>query len=123
MAAILKAIRYSKPLKDDLNRSRWPMHPIWETALNASYKALEPYSTNAIRENVIRDYRENVISGYKERLIGNLIGLTAAEGRDISELTIVLEELQAHIDAIAEEDISVLVKKFDKAEEKFRFLI
>lgn len=122
VAAILKAIRYTKPLKGDLNRARWPMHSIWEKSLNASYKALEPYSTNAIRENIITDYRENVISGYIERLIGNAIGLTAAEGRDISELTIVLEELQDHIEAIAEEDISVLVKKFDKAEEKFRFL-
>ena len=70
----------------------------------------------------LRDYRENVINGYIERLVGNAIGLTAAEGRDISELTMVLEELQDHIDAIAEEDISVLVKKFDKAEERFKFL-
>jgi len=122
VAAILKAIRYTEPLTGDLNRSRWLMHPIWEKALSTSFKALEPYSTNAKRENIITDYRENVMNGYKERIIGNAIGLTAAEGRDISELTIVLEELQEDINAIAGEDKNILVKKFDKAEEKFRFL-
>lgn len=122
VAAILKAIRYSEPLKDDLNRSRWPMHPIWAESLKTSYKALAPYSTNAIRENVIRDYRENIINGYKERLIGNLIGLIAAQERDISEIPITIEELENDISTIAEEDITILLKKFEKAEEKFKFL-
>lgn len=122
LKAILKAIRYTIPLKDDLNRSRWPMHPIWEEALNTAFKALEPYSTNALRENILEDYRENVINGYKERLIGNAIGLTAAEGRDISELNIVLEELQYEITELANNDINVLIKKHEKAEERFKFL-
>ena len=122
IAAILKAIRYTEPLENDLNRSRWPNAPIWDEAISTSYKALSPYSSNAIRENIIRDYRENVIEGYKERLIGNLIGLIAAQGRDISEVPITIEELEGDIAVIAKDDISVLLKKFEKAEEKFRFL-
>jgi len=123
IASILKAIRYTDPLKDDLNRSRWPMAPIWEEAISTSYKALAPYSTNAIRENAIRDYRDNVIAGYKERLIGNLIGLTAAQERDISEISITIEELEEDIHAISKTDISAISKKFEKAEERFRFLV
>lgn len=123
VASILKAIRYTNPLKDDLNRSRWPMHPIWNEALNTSYKALAPYSTNAVRENVIRDYRENVINGYKERIIGNLIGLIAAQERDISEFPISIEELEKDISDMAISDMDVLIKKFEKVEERFRYLL
>lgn len=123
VTAILKAIRYTKPLKGDLNRARWPMHPMWEEALSASFKALEPYSSNAMRENILTDYRENIINGYKERLIGNFIGLIAAQGRDISEMPLTIEELEGDINALAADDIGILIKKFEKAEEKFRFLI
>lgn len=119
IAAILKAIRYTDPLKDDLNRSRWPMHPIWREALNVSYKALAPYRSNAIRENIIRDFRENVIAGYNERLIGNLIGLTAAEGHDISEIPTVLQEIE---ERIAQVDKELLIKKFERSIERFQFL-
>ena len=123
IASIFKAIRYTQPLKNDLNRSRWPMHPIWDASYKTAYKALAPYRSNAIRENVIRDYRDNVISGYKDRLIGNLIGLVAAQERDISEIPITIEELEGDISAIAKDDISALIKKLQKAEERFRFLV
>lgn len=122
IAAILKAIRYTKPLKDDLNRSRWPNDPIWQAAIDNAYSVLKPYSSNALRENILKDYRENVIEGYIERLIGNTIGLTAAKGYDISEIPIVIEELQSQIEYIAEKDIGFLVTKHQKASERFRFL-
>ena len=38
--SILKAIRYTDPLKGDLNRSRWPIAPIWQKSIDTSYKAL-----------------------------------------------------------------------------------
>lgn len=123
ISSILKAIRYTDPIEKDTNRSRWPIAPIWQKAIEVSNKALSTYSTNAIRENILRDYRQNIIAGYRERLIGNAIGLAAAESRSISELTIVLEELSAHLEAIAKSDYKTLLKKFEKAEEKFRFLV
>lgn len=119
---ILKTIRYTIPVKEDANRSRWDMHPIWEKALETSYKALAPYSTNAIRENIIKDYRQNVIKGYKERVIGNLIGLTASQGRDISDMPISISEIEQTISNLPEKDKNILTTKFQKAEERFRFL-
>lgn len=122
LISILKAIRYTDPLKGDLNRSRWPIAPIWQEAIDASYKALAPYSTNAIRENVIRDYRENIVNGYSERLIGNLIGMTAAMGRDVSELTIVAEEFEALIETIVKKDQQAVIEKYNRAQERFEFI-
>jgi hypothetical protein len=121
--SILSAIRYTKPLKGDLNRSRWPNDPIWQAAIDNAYRALKPYSSNALRENIIKDYRENVIKGYEERILGNTIGLTAAKGLDISEIPIVIEALQRQVENLADEDLGAMIKKYQKAEEKFRFLI
>lgn len=121
--SILSAIRYTKPLKNDLNRSRWPNDPIWQAAIDNAYSALKPYSSNAIRENIIRDYRDNVIKGYEERILGNTIGLTAAKGLDISEIPIVIEALQRRIENLADEDLGAMIKKYQKAEERFRFLV
>ncbi len=122
IVSILKAIRYTNPINDQ-NRSRWPIAPLWQETIDTADKALAPYRTSAIRENVIRDYRANVINGYDERLIGNLIGKTAAQGRDISELSIVAEELEALIEAIVRKDKKSVIEKFERAEEKFRLLI
>lgn len=122
IAAILKAIRYTEPLENDANRARWPMAPIWQGALNTASGALAAYSSKARRENILDDFKENIQQGYKERLIGNAIGLTAAEGRDISEVTTVLEELQELISSIAKENPEALIKKYEKAEDRFRFL-
>lgn len=121
--SILSAIRYTKPLKNDLNRSRWPNDPIWQAAIDNAYSALKPYSSSAIRENIIKDYRENVIKGYEERILGNTIGLTAAKGLDISEIPIVIEALQRQVENLADEDLGAMIKKYQKAEEKFRFLV
>lgn len=122
IAAILKAMRYTVPLKDDQNRSRWPMHLIWEQSLKTSYKALAPYRSNAIREDVLRGLKEDAIEGYKERTIGNLIGLNTLEGHDISEIADTLSSIE---DAIREMSISepeILHKKVGKLEDRFRFL-
>jgi hypothetical protein len=119
---IIKSIRYTEPLIGDDNRARWPMHPIWQESYNTAYKALEPYSSNAIRENVIRDFRDNVISGCKERVIGNLISLTASQGRSIDEIPIVISEITSALNTIAKMDGDWLSKKFDKKMEQFTFL-
>lgn len=44
------------------------------------------------------------------------------EGRDISEVTTVLEERQELISSIAKENPEALIKKYEKAEDRFRFL-
>ncbi len=121
IVSILKAIRYTNPISDQ-NRSRWPIAPLWQETIDTAYKALAPYRTNAIREAIVRDYRENIVNGYSERIIGNLIGMTAAQGRDISELTIVAEEIEALIEAIVQKDRKAVEDKFKRAVERFEFI-
>ncbi len=122
IAHILKSIRYTEPLIGDPNRSRWPMHAIWDQAYQCSNRVLEPYRSNAMRENIIRDYRENIIKGYKERLIGNLIGLTAANGLDISEIFTVIEQIQKEMNIIVRMDMRWLENKISKKCEQSRFI-
>lgn len=123
VAATLKAIRYTEPLKDDSNRSRWPMHPVWRESLNASFKALAPYSSNASREKIMVDYRQNLINRYREMLIGVLVSYTALQQREISEICDVIEGLRSEIFAIAKTDIAIFSKKAEKAADRFRFLV
>lgn len=119
VTATLKAIRYTEPLKGDSNRSRWPMSPLWQECLNVSLTALAPYTSNACREKIVMDFRQTVINRYQDHLIGTAIGCTAAQGRDVSELPAVLEDIQ---DILGKEDPAVLKRKAKRAEERFRFL-
>lgn len=98
------------------------MHPIWQDAYDTACKALEPYSSDAVRENILRDYRDNVIKGYKERLIGNVRGLTASQDRSIEEMPLVLKEIQNEISTMLIMDREKQAKKFKKKEEQFKFL-
>mgnify|MGYP001245174788 CR=1 FL=1 len=122
IAALLKAMRYTNPLKDDLNRSRWPDHPIWQISLKTAFKALEPYSSNAIREDVLRGLKADAIEGYKERTIGNLIGLNTLKGHDISEIADTLFSIENSIRELSISEPDQLYRKVQKLEERARFL-
>ena len=121
-ASILKAMRYTIPLKDDLNRSRWPMHPIWKEALNESFKVLKPYSSNAIRENIVDGMREEKLQIYRRQIIGCLISMTALKGLDMSEIPAAMLSIEKSIEELAKEDKDGLIGKFQKAKDKFRLL-
>jgi hypothetical protein len=54
IAAILETIRYTEPLKNYLNRTRWPMYPIWQVSLKTAFKALEPPNQRQAGESVKR---------------------------------------------------------------------
>lgn len=120
--SILKDIRYTEPLIRDDNRARWPMHPIWEEAYKRAYKALDPYSSNAIRENIIRDYRENIVNGYKERTTGNLIGCIAAMGCNLSDLPAIMDQIQGDIIVEVRKNPDLFYKKFERIEERYSFI-
>ena len=122
IASLLKAMRYTDPLKDDLNRSRWPMHPIWQVSLKTAFKALEIYRSNAIRENILRGLKEEAIEGYKERTIGNAIGLNTLWGNDISEIADTIFYIEKYIREMAIIEPDQLNKKVQKLEDRFRFL-
>lgn len=122
IAGILKAIRYTKPLKSDLNRGRWPNHPIWDISLKTCLKALEPYRSNAIREDVLRGLKDEALKGYIERTIGNLIGLNTLIGNDISEIPDTISYIESSIREMAIRDKDELYRKVQRLNDRFRFL-
>jgi len=122
MISILKAIRYTEPLNDDKNRSRWPMHPIWEASIEAAKTALTPYCCGASRGKIITDCRQEIINRYRKIFVGLSIGYTAAQGRSLSKIGAVIDEIHAEIDTNAKENRGSFIKKFERASGRFRLL-
>ncbi len=111
---LLKAYRYTVPLKNNLKRSSWPMHPIWQYALKTSLKELDAYSSNAIRENVIKQKREDIEQGNIDRAISGIIGLNAIRERDFSELPETINNIKTYLKEMADKNSQILIRKHDK---------
>lgn len=119
--SILKAMRYTVPTSDS-NRWRWPMAPFWQSAIEASTQALEPYICQASREKILRDYRLNVVNRYKTHILGSVIGYAAASERDPAEIGAVITELGQDMMGMVMDDQDRFLEKYDNANNKFRFL-
>lgn len=122
VAEILKAMRYTELLKDDANRSRWPMHPIWGISLKTSIKALAPYRSNTKRENVLKGLKEDVFKGYLERLIGNALGMNTLKNNNLNEISEIFKVLEMSINELIKNEPEQLYRKIEKLEDRFRFL-
>ena len=116
--SILQAMRYTEP-NGDLNRSRWPTAGFWEDATNKANKALAPYISNAKREKVFSDNLAEKVQMYRRNILGNAIGLTAAEKRDLAELPAVLESLNTDFENLATHNQEDLMEKFEQVEKRF----
>ncbi|MBF0355397.1 MAG: hypothetical protein HQL43_09200 [Alphaproteobacteria bacterium] len=121
MLGILGAIRYTVP-NGDTNRSRWPLHPIWQASIDKANSALAPYISKAERKKVLEGLREDRIQMFFTQFRGSLTSLTALMGLDISELP-------ATIDAVAEDALRALKdnpegagRKFSQADMRYRAL-
>ncbi|MFN8378114.1 MAG: hypothetical protein U0452_05530 [Anaerolineae bacterium] len=96
---------------DDGNRSRWPLHPLWEALGELVADALAQCS-----ERVVRDYaiKPDLNPAYIRSFAGWLAGFTArvgvAEGLDSAS------SLSNALDVLADQDISYLQKAAAKWE-------
>ena len=96
---------------DDSNRSRWPLHPLWE-ALSELIADARAQSN----ERVVRDYaiKPDLNPAYMQSVAGWLAGFTArvgvAEGLDSAS------SLSNALDVLADKDISYLQKAAAKWE-------
>ncbi|MFT7432554.1 MAG: hypothetical protein ACI9TY_000166 [Alphaproteobacteria bacterium] len=118
---ILENIRYVKKSKDK-NRSRWEMAEFWKVAIKNIENCLSEYISDANRTNIIRDYRFNIENRLKIHILGSVISYTTVTRRDISELTVVLEEFQNEIENFSELEFEIIQKKYDKTAEKYEFI-
>ncbi|MBF0353608.1 MAG: hypothetical protein HQL43_00010 [Alphaproteobacteria bacterium] len=100
MLGVLNAIRYTVP-NGDTNRSRWPLHPIWQASIEETKTALAPYVSKAERKKVLDGLREDRIQMFFTQFRGSLTSLTALMGLDLSELPTTL-------DAVAEDALRAL---------------
>ncbi len=118
----LKDYRYTHPNPKDKNMSRWPMTELWENAIEEINKNLFEYISKADRKEILRELRENIIKRYEKLISGIFIGLTAAQGKDISEIPGVLDLFSGHILEQINENPQKFVQKYKKAADKFSLL-
>jgi hypothetical protein len=95
----------------DCNRSRWPLHPLWEGIVELIADALGQSS-----ERVVRDYstRPDLNPAYLRSVAGWLAGFMARVG--VSEGLESASSLGNALDALSEADISYLQKAAAKWE-------
>lgn len=119
MVTILSDYKYTEPNLNDKNMTRWPMAELWINSINALNSDLFNYISNAKRENILKDLRDNVIKRYEKYIMGLSTGLTAAMGRDISEIPGVLDLVCDQILTAIQENPQKFIQKHKKKMDEF----
>lgn len=119
---ILNDYKYTIPNKNDDNRTRWPISPIWQKTINAIKKDLFNFTSETDSELVLNQIKEVMIERYEKQIKGLFIGYTALTGKDIAEIPGVLD----HVCGQMMDDISNNPNKFRQKHNiklnKFSFL-
>jgi len=116
---ILEDIRYVIPA-DDTNRSRWPLHPLWESCQEKAKEVLAPYTSNAERRKIIKDLRENIVTRAQKNLRGSIATYNHLLGHSPNEVVKTLGVITEDVSAYAIH--GDFLKKIKKAEDKYVFL-
>lgn len=119
LISTLKNYKYTTPNPNDKNMTRWPMAEIWINAIKAVESDLFSYISNANRKLILKEMRDTVINRYEQLISGVFIGLTAAEGKDISEIPGVLDKVCDHVLAEIRKNPQKFIQKHKKKLEKF----
>jgi hypothetical protein len=117
----LSSIKYTEP-SDDENPSRWPLHQIWQSCLDAAKNALAPYSSNAERKKIITDLRENLVDRAQKNFRGSVATFNHLLGHSPEEVTQTLEVINDDVESFAKNQKEEFRKKCKKAGDKYVFL-
>jgi hypothetical protein len=121
MLGILNAIRFTVP-NGDTNRSRWPLHPIWQASIDKAQNALAPYISKAERKKVLDGLRDERIQMFFTQFRGSLTSLTALMGLDLSELPATIDAVSADALRALKENPEGAGRKYSQAESRYRAL-
>lgn len=119
IARILKDMRYVIP-SEDTNRSRWPLHPLWEACQSKAAEALAPYTSNAQRKKIVKDLRANLITRAEKNLCGSIATYNHLLGNSIDEIGKTLETVNETVSGYALR--GAFRRKIKQAEDRYVFL-
>lgn len=111
--SILNDIRYKHPLNKDLN------HKMWDMALNAINDIAFNYHSNADKEKIAEDLHQLKLDRYKSSMQGYMIGLTALQGKPISEIPGVLHEFGDEMMDEFAKDPNKFIEKHNRKRNEF----
>lgn len=117
----LTATRYTERSKDS-NRSRWPVHPLWESCQETAKDVLAPYTSNATRKKVITDLREVIQARAIKNMRGSVATFNHLLGHAPDEVSKTLEFIAEDVFDYANSNQSDFFRKIKKAEDKYLFL-
>ena len=90
----LTGVKYTEEDLYDSNRSRWPLHPMWESACQAVHQSLQnSYSSSAKRVNVLHGLLTEKIERYEKGILGNLISYSALTAKEFETVPEALDKL------------------------------
>ena len=119
---ILVNYKYTNPKLNDTNRNRWPKAKIWNKAIKAIKKDLFSYYSKTNEEIVLNQIKENIINQYEKLIHGIFVGYTAATGKDISEIPVVLDYVCGQIMDEISENPQKAIQKYNNKQNEFSFL-
>lgn len=119
---ILNDYKHTKPNKNDLNRTRWPISTIWINIIKAIKKDLFKYTDKENAPIILNKIKTELIECYKKQIQGLLTGYNAATGRDISEIPGVLEQFCGDFLEEISQNPNKFIQKHDKKVKEFTFL-
>jgi len=120
--SILKRIKYTAPNRNDGNKARWPNHPLWLESIRIAKQALQNYTSNAKRNEILEELREIKKQQLLYLLLGNLISYTAVCGGNTTDIVNSFDVVRNEFVYISQNHPDMLCKKFNRAEEKYSLL-
>jgi hypothetical protein len=117
----LQTIRLTHPT-DDSEASRWPNHPLWDLAIEASDHALAPYRTAVQRGKVAEGLRAGMIEHFRTLFPSLFASYAHLQGYRPNDLAAVIDRVRDETIAFATKNPRAMADKFQRAAERYALL-
>jgi len=120
--AAMQAVRMTAG-RDESNVSRLENHPFWDLAVDQVKAALEPYTTDAQRSEILAGTREEILEMYRKQVMGLCVSYAVAQGMSKAEAAEELgDDLTAKWLSLAKGTPAIYGRKYRLASDRLHFL-
>ncbi len=119
-AEFCERITYTQPTADS-NRSRWPVHPLWEQVVEVVNSDLLEYRIGVLPDLVKTVNRDTHMEMLDRQILGLMVSRAAAAGIQAGTFEDFVQAHPAKLLALSERHPRALRERMVKAEGKYRF--
>ncbi len=117
-----EVVRYAEPEGGDLNRARWPNHPLWEIVCAEMNSDLTEMRSGADPNPMKEVQREEHIGMIFRNLLGSSITLGALHDTDVDGLEGMFDQLAANMTSEVKSDPERAAKQLQVAKDRYVFI-